>query len=190
MSASEAPATFIPLTEVRGPLELHKESWRKGTHDLVAGDALVARLDYGQWSGKTRAQAADGEWGFGRTKGFSHRTIKVVDPGSERELASFARRTWKRGGDLELGGASYALAASGMFKPAWRWTRDGRELLAVEQTGSLGETKARVTLTDAGRTDPNASLLILLAIHVALTTTSESASASAAAAGGASAAGS
>ncbi len=72
-----------------------------------------------------------------------------------------------------------------MFKPAWRWTRDGRELLAVEQTGSVGETKARVTLTDAGRTDPNASLLILLAIHVALTSSSESAAAGSAGAAGA-----
>jgi len=74
------PATFIPLTEVRGPHELRKESWRRGAHDLVAGDALVARLDYEQWSGKTRAQAADGEWEFGRTKGFTQRTTKVVDP--------------------------------------------------------------------------------------------------------------
>jgi len=183
MSASEPPTTFVPLTEARGPLELRKESWRKGAHDLLAGDAPVARLDYAQWSGKTRAQAADGEWAFGRTKGFSHRTIKVVDPGSERELASFARRTWKRGGSVELGGATYALTASGMFKPAWRWERDGRELLAVEQTSSLGETKARVTLTDAGRTDPNASLLVLLAIHVALTSSSESAAGASAAAG-------
>lgn len=189
MSTSEAPTTFVPLTEASGPLELRKESWRKGAHDLVAGDALVARFDYAQWSGKTRAQAADGEWTFGRTKGFTHRTIKVVDPGSERELASFARRTWKRGGSLELGGASYELAASGMFKPAWRWERDGRELLAVEQTSSLGETKARVTLTDAARTDPNASLLVLLAIHVALTSSSESAGAGAGA-GSAGAAGS
>ena len=65
MSASEAPTTFLPLTEVRGRLELRKESWRKGTHDLVAGDKLAARLDYGQWSGTTRAQAADGEWDSG-----------------------------------------------------------------------------------------------------------------------------
>lgn len=190
MSASEAATTFVPLTEVRGPLELRKESWRKGAHDLVAGDALVARLDYGQWSGKTRAQAADGEWAFGRTKGFTHRTINVVDSGSERELASFARRTWKRGGSVELGGASYALTASGVFKPAWRWEHDGRQLLCVEQTGSLGETKARVTLTDAGRADPNASLLILLAIHVALTSSSESAAAGSTAAVSAGAVGS
>ncbi len=64
--------------EARGLLELRKESWRKGTHDLVAGDALVARLDYAQWSGKTRAQTADGEWTFGRAKGFTQRTIKVT----------------------------------------------------------------------------------------------------------------
>lgn len=183
MSASEAPTTFLPLTEVSGPLELRKESWRKGPHDLVAGDALVARLDYGQWSGKTRAQAADGEWALGRTKGFTQRTMKVIDPGSERELASFARRTWKRGGSVELAGASYALTASGMFKPAWRWERDGRELVTVEETSSFGETKAHVTLTDAGRTDPHGSLLMLLAIHVALTSSSENAGAGAAAGG-------
>ncbi len=174
MSTSEAPTAFVPLAEVSGPLELRRKSWRKGTHDLVAGDRLVARLDYGRWSGKSRAQAADGEWAIEPTRGRNLRTMKIIDPGSERELASFNQRTWrkrggKRGGSVELAGASYALTASGKFKLTWRWERDGRELVTFEETSSLGEAKAHVTLTDAGRADPHASLLILLAVHVALT---------------------
>lgn len=183
VDAQPAPP-LIPLADA-GELEIRKESWKEHVHELVAAAGPVARIDYSAWSGRARAESAAGTWGFSRVKGFRSSHVEVTDGAAGTEVARFDKKTWTRGGRLELGGSSYELHAKGWLRTSWRWEHDGASLVEVDLPGSFGKRKGTARVTEAGRSDPNASLLLLLTLHVHTSDEFAAAGAGAAAAGGA-----
>lgn len=115
-------------------------------------------------------------------KGLTSSRVEITEGESGAEVARMDKRTWTRGGTVELGGSSYELKAHGWLRTTWTWERDGTTVVEVDLPGSLGKRKGTAQVTDAGRSDPNASLLLLLTLHVH---TSDSSSAATAATAGA-----
>ena len=166
MSETETAPPLAPLSDATGDLAVRKESWRSGVHELVADAGPVARMDYSAWSGKARAETADGVWGFSRTKGWTSSRIEITEGDGGPEVGRLDKKTWTRGGSIELGGHTYALGVKGVFKSTWSWTRDGTTLVEVDLASSFGKAKGVVRVSDVGRRDPHVSLLVLLAMHV------------------------
>ena len=162
---TETPPELHPFAEAPATLELRKESWKKQTLDVVGGDRSFGRIDYGMWSGKGKAEALGAAWLFSAPKGFTGRRVDI-QRGDGTEVGDIDLKTWSRGGTFELVGARYELSAAGILKERWAWERDGVELVALQESGSLGQAKGTIELSAAGREDPNGGLLTLLAIHL------------------------
>lgn len=179
---SETPPGLQPFGDAPATLELRKESWKRKTLDIVGDGKAFGRLDYGRWSRQGRAQAHGANWIFSRDKGVLNRRIEITRE-NRAEVSALGLRTFKRGGELELGGATYAISASGILKERWACERDGTELFALRERGSFGKRKCDIELSDAGRRDPNVALLVLLAVHVNRTSDSAGGSGAAGASG-------
>lgn len=164
MPETAAPP-LAPLVDAPDELELRKESWKEETLDLMAGDTSYARIDYSIWSGKGKAQTADGSWVLSGRKGWKANRIEVTEGEDGPQVAELDLSTWSRGGEVDLSGAQYTIDADGWLKPEWACQRDGRTLLTLKETGSLRKKKATLHLTSEGREDPNLPLLVLLVLH-------------------------
>lgn len=92
MSETETAPPLVPLSDAPGDLEVRKESWRSGVHELVADAGPVARMDYSAWSGKARAETVDGTWGLSRAKGFKTSRIEITE-GSRATAPRSSRST-------------------------------------------------------------------------------------------------
>lgn len=163
--ATSAPP-LVPLDATSGELEIRKESWRKNVHELVAQEGPVARIDYATWSGRARAESAGGTWGFSRVKGFRSASIEITEGDGGAEVGRMAKKVWTRGGSLKLGGRTYELHAKGWLQTSWRWEQDGEPVVEVDLPGSFGKRKGAARVSDAGRSDPWAVVLLLLVLHV------------------------
>jgi hypothetical protein len=150
-------------------LVLRKPSWRKGHHELVAGeDTVLGTLDVAAWSGGAVAEAVDGAWRFERARGLTQKHVRIRDGATDAELADVRRVRFGRGAVLELDGRRYELAARGMFRPVWTWTEGGGELVTLTARGTGRGEKAHIEVTPAGLACPHASLLVLLGCHLVL----------------------
>jgi hypothetical protein len=174
--AEQAP--LRPLAHLGGDLVLRRPSWRKGLYELLAGDAVVGRLDTRVWSGAARAETAEGAWRFDRPRGLSGRRVRILDAEDDREVAALQRSGWGRGARLQLDGRDLRLTAHGYWKPAWSWWQDGEELATVTTRHVFKGEKGRVVLTPAGQASPHAAFLALLGAHLVLLSERESSSAS------------
>ena len=164
---SDAPATVLrPVAEAPDELDLVKRSWRSGLHELVdqAGN-VYGTLDYGAFAmGRAVGQSTQGWWTFNRPKGLLDVHLDVTDADGNDALR-VALNTFGSGGDFQLGGASYHVGQRTLFSSTMVVSRDGSPLFAVQRTVMpIGENKATVTVSDAGRADPSASLLLLLVV--------------------------
>ncbi len=143
-------------------LTLVKTSWIHSDFTLQASDGrVVAHLDYGL-TGSASGYTADGSWKLSRPKGVFRPHIEVSDLATGTRVADVDLRVWSRGGSVQLAGATYEVSATGMFKARWSLRREGTEIVTVAETGSLGATKARLTVS---RDDEHAPLLVLLVVH-------------------------
>lgn len=182
MASGQRAPELHPLSDAPADLELVKGSWRKQTYEIVGDHRSFAQIEYALM-GRVTAYTAEGTWMFSRPKGVAHRHIEVTRDGDEFR-ADLDLRAWKRGGTIELGGASYDIQARGALNECWRCERGGRELFAIKETHSLKKGKGIIELSDLGRTDPNIALLLLLTIDANHVADSQAAAASAAGASG------
>jgi hypothetical protein len=177
--ATEDPRPLLPLDRVTGELEIVKPSWRRGLQEVVAPEGPVARIDASAWSGRSRAEAAAGVWGFSRTRGIRALRVEVTDVDGA-PVATLRQSGWTRNGQLDLDGVPYALTGTGVWRRTWTWTAGTTELVRIATRASFRGGKGTVELTDAGRRDPHAALLVLLGLHVVVAAAQAAAAAGAA----------
>jgi len=145
------------------------------SHDLRAGDQIVATL---RWDWATRiatAEAGTQRWTF-RTRGVLHPEIGIGVDGQDA-VAIFQRRRMGRGGSLELPGRGLLrYAPAGLLSREWEWTDDDGVLVRLRRVSGVLRRSGRVEIGERARSLKELPLLVMLAWYVKMQTDMETSS--------------
>jgi hypothetical protein len=170
LSRSASPVTLSPLeriADVAGQELLWVQpTARKRAHELRAGDAIVATLDF-QRGSLADAEADGHHWTFKR-QGFWHPRVTVRAEGSDADLAVFYPR-WTGGGQLDFpDGRSLRLNSANIWQSEWVWQDKDQVLVRVKGRHGLIKANGAVAIAPDAASRPDLALLVLLAWYLIL----------------------
>jgi len=154
-------------------------SARKKTHELRAGDEVVATLAF-QRGSLADAVAADSHWTFKR-QGFWHPRVTVREAGAETDLAVF-RQSWVGGGTLEFpDGKHLRLSSANFWQSEWIWQETDAALIRFKGRRGIIKANGAVEIAPDAAHHPDLALLVLLGWYLILLYAEDSAASTAAA---------
>jgi hypothetical protein len=128
------------------------------TYELTDGSATYARL-HDEHSGNAVGETSEGVFALSQVNSDRHFTVTDSDGNL---VSSFVSMPWQPPGSSEPG--KYHLKYIGGLPNEMRVSLGQQELIHITGTG-LGNSSARVDITEAGRADSHLSILLLMAAH-------------------------